>query len=229
MNLQELRDHVYLFLGEKSGVGSFYTDAEVTTAINNAQRYIADVTGVLEQLATRNTVDGTDRYALPDDYIRGIIMFCEKGAGNRWVMRELSAAAMEEQRGIMGATKGQPQYYRIRVGAKQKTLYTTGDIIVSPTPDGVYTLRLSYVQAPDDLAVDGDIPMLPAQMHEAIALRAAMMLTRADDDVRRFRELRELFNESLSLVMRSAHLAGARTRQAGERSDIESSAGPARW
>lgn len=226
MNLSQLKDQVYLFLGERSG--GFYQDSEIVTAINNAMLYIADLTGALEQLATRNTTQGTDRYALPDDFLRSVALFCEDGSGNRWTLKERSMVGIERDRGLWGSSQGQPSSYHIRTGAKQKTLYTSGDIIIAPTPDGTYTLRLSYIQKPDDLSVDGDIPMLPSQMHEAIAIRAAMMVSRADDDIRRFRELRQLFNEEISVAMTSAHLARNRALIQGELGDVDD-LGPARW
>lgn len=47
------------------------------------------------------------------------------------------------------------------------------EILLHPTPDGVYTLRIRYKTNPTALSADSDTPVFPTEWHEAIVLSAA--------------------------------------------------------
>jgi len=71
---------------------------------------------------------------------------------------------------ISNAVEGAPKYYTFN------GLDTNGDtqVIVGPTPDGVYTLRFDVVKRQAALAVNDDTLLVPSQpvIHMAIALLA---------------------------------------------------------
>lgn len=71
---------------------------------------------------------------------------------------------------VSAAVEGVPQYYTFN------GLDASGDtqVLVGPTPDGVYTLRFDVIKRQADLSADGDTLLVPSQpvMHMAIALLA---------------------------------------------------------
>ncbi len=52
------------------------------------------------------------------------------------------------------------------------------DLLLGPRPEAVYVISGEYFKSPQDLAVDADVPELPAQYHMAIIYRALMMYAR---------------------------------------------------
>ena len=70
---------------------------------------------------------------------------------------------------ISNPVEGAPKYYTFNG-------LTNGDtqVLVNPTPDGVYSLRFNVVQRQDELTLDGDSLLIPAQpvIHYAVALLA---------------------------------------------------------
>jgi hypothetical protein len=71
---------------------------------------------------------------------------------------------------IGSASEGTPQYYTYN------GLDANGDtqILVGPTPDGVYTIRVDTVKRQVDLSADADTLLIPSQpvIHLAVALLA---------------------------------------------------------
>ena len=80
-------------------------------------------------------------------------------------------------------------YRRYLVGAASRpddkpnfiTIDDQDKIRLSPTPDAIYTIRGLYHQAPQILAVDADIPEMPAQFHDLIKWRALDLLATFDE------------------------------------------------
>jgi hypothetical protein len=66
----------------------------------------------------------------------------------------------------------QPVYYSIS---------PANHLLVGPKPDKPYVIKGEYLRGPQTLAVDGDIPIMPAEYHEAITWRAAVMLAEHDE------------------------------------------------
>ena len=71
---------------------------------------------------------------------------------------------------ISDPVEGAPKYYTFN------GLDSNGDtqVLVNPTPDGVYSLRFNVVQRQDELTSDSDTLLIPAQpvIHYAVALLA---------------------------------------------------------
>ena len=71
---------------------------------------------------------------------------------------------------ISDPVEGAPKYYTFN------GLDSNGDtqVLVNPTPDGVYNLRFNVVQRQDELTSDSDTLLIPAQpvIHYAVALLA---------------------------------------------------------
>jgi hypothetical protein len=60
-------------------------------------------------------------------------------------------------------------------------IHPDGSFLVGPKPDQGYIVRGEYQRGPQNLVADGDIPIMPAQYHDAIVWRAAMMLAEHDE------------------------------------------------
>lgn len=76
------------------------------------------------------------------------------------------------------------QYYRGTHDAQRPVYWSVSparELVVGPKPDAAYVIRGEYQAAPQILAVDGDIPNMPTQYHQAILWRAAMMLAEHDE------------------------------------------------
>lgn len=56
-----------------------------------------------------------------------------------------------------------------------------GSFLVGPKPDQAYVIRGEYVRQPQVLALDGDVPIMPAQYHNAIVWRACALLAEHDE------------------------------------------------
>jgi hypothetical protein len=71
---------------------------------------------------------------------------------------------------ISNAATGAPKYYTFN------GLDSNGDtqVLVSPTPDGVYSLRFDLIKRQADLSADTDVLLIPAQpvIHLTVALLA---------------------------------------------------------
>lgn len=100
-----------------------------------------------EQDATASTVAGQEFYALPADYISGMNLKCVDSSGNVIIVQVRAEAELDEwnQAGITGM----PKFFCIH----------NEQLRLSPIPDQVYTLNLSYVRdilITEPLSSDGD-------------------------------------------------------------------------
>jgi hypothetical protein len=67
---------------------------------------------------------------------------------------------------------GTPCYWAVDAG---------NQLCVGPKPDAAYVIRGFYRRTPQELAANGDIPILPERFHDAIVHRAHMMLAASDE------------------------------------------------
>lgn len=108
-----------------------------------------------------------------------------------------------------------PTFYTTRLRglqlAGQPRLFSispAGEFVVSPTPDAAYTLRGPYRKAPQELAVDADVPEMPARFHDVIVSAALVMLTTHDEaaptlslyQMRQLRGFSELLRDQLPVI-----------------------------
>jgi len=86
----------------------------------------------MEASTTIATVDGTSTVNLPSDFLQGKVLYLAGGLGEV----ELVAPSVIA-RTYLGISEGQP---------KAAALYPGNKLQLGPTPDGVYTLNLTYYQ-----------------------------------------------------------------------------------
>lgn len=97
------------------------------------------------------------------------------------------------------STSGKPSYFSIS---------PKGEIVLSPVPDAAYTLRGPYRQSPQELALDADVPEMPAHFHDTIVAAAVVMLSTHDEaapnlalwQLRQLRDFSQLEREQLPRI-----------------------------
>jgi hypothetical protein len=81
------------------------------------------------------------------------------GVNEEGTLRFLDYGSFYETQLRGPATPGKPQFFSV----------TTDDqLIISPVPDAVYTLRGKYRKSPQLLTVDADVPEMPVDFHTVI-------------------------------------------------------------
>jgi hypothetical protein len=196
----DLRDQVRIYLGETSSTDTYYTDAEINSQINRAMPLIAAEIEELITFKDYTTTSGTFRYSLEEDFLKIHKVFLR--INDAVLSRVLAPLDIEEYERLSGGDEtatGMPQWYKIELGSVLNTddPQLPGDVWLYPTPDdnggSNYKMRVYYYQKPDDLAADGEIPELPLQTHDTIALKAARALAIKGKDFGLAGSLQNLF------------------------------------
>lgn len=82
------------------------------------------------------------------------------------------------------------------------TRYPDGDVVVYPTPDQAYSIRLEYQKDGHRLLVDSDSPLIPdTSLHDAIVYRALMLYGLYDANPDAYAHGERQFNQLLSLMV----------------------------
>ncbi|MEE8364199.1 MAG: hypothetical protein V3R76_00295 [Gammaproteobacteria bacterium] len=70
------------------------------------------------------------------------------------------------------------------------TRLPTGDLRLYPTPDDIYSIEFEYFKTPQILAVNADVPDMPARFHQLIVYEALKRFGKAHDapEIERFGE-----------------------------------------
>ena len=98
-----------------------------------------------------------------------------KGPAEEGPLRFLDTDTFYETQGRGVQTPGKPQFYSID---------NQNRMVVSPLPDGVYTLRGRYRKSAQMLTLDGDIPEMPVDFHTVIKDAALCYLEAFDEGPR---------------------------------------------
>lgn len=155
MNLGTMRTAVYTRIGLPS-TDTFYPSTVVNDFLNEALQAInnEEYWPWTQATATISTVAGTAAYAVPTDW----------KATKQLFISGFTPLALSNLADVDYVTQqGQPVAYVV-----------FGDqIILSPTPDGVYTVTHQYQKMEPTLTLDSDTPLMPAEFHYAIVAFAA--------------------------------------------------------
>lgn len=146
----------------------YFTDANLLTWINNAQRQVqlqllqAGQNWYMKPVETQ-TVSGQSDYILPSDFIEEhrieIVISGTGSTENRQPLGEITT----NQQDLVSLNLGTPTNYFIK---KDR-------FVVLPTPNQAWTLRLYYSPMVIDLVSDSDVPDVPEEFMEYVALLAA--------------------------------------------------------
>ncbi len=160
-----------------TGAGSYFTTAQVGVFLNNAQKEVQKqlvTSGELYYQKTIETVTVANQadYVLPSDFLDLYrLEYVESGTGDLESRRMLLNISLNQQFRF-GNAPGSPYGYTIR--GNRLTLY--------PTPDtSNKTLRLYYAYVAADMVNPTDVPDVPPQYQEYIAVLAALDCFVKDD------------------------------------------------
>lgn len=166
MNLSDLRNLASFWLDDLNQ--TYFTPTQLNQFLNNAlfetQKLLiqAGQNYYLKPVQTSLIVNQSD-YVLPSDFLKlhRLELVVTGTPPNEDVVP--IAPITVNQRDLVPNHTGQPQYYDIKRNRLE----------VFPTPDSVLTLRLYYSPRAVGLTLDSDVPDVPDQYHEMIAILAA--------------------------------------------------------
>lgn len=146
----------------------YFSQATVNVWINLAQREVqkkllqAGNNYYLKPVTTSTVAQQAD-YVLPTDFIT-----------LHRLEAVLSGTGVNENRQpITQITTNQQDLVSISLGPPTNYYLKKDRVTLSPTPDQVYTLRLYYSPRVADLSADADVPDVPEQFMEFVAIIAA--------------------------------------------------------
>lgn len=150
--LTELLADVRALLNQSSSTNSFWTDAELTSYLNEAaRRYFVEVTehneGLFTTTSDSNIVADTEAYALPTDCFEVRAVYKKVSNGYAVLPYKNDFTSDYSTQGGTSSEYYQPYYF-----------FRGNSIILRPTPQFNETagLRIEYMQFPDTLVNGGD-------------------------------------------------------------------------
>lgn len=160
----------------------FFTDAELTTWLNNGCKDIARRAEVIQHFDTTvSAIAGTNKYALPTDVIR--VHRVEFMPTGQTQIYPLQASTQQELDQVFGTNQAQqgttPLYYAIwgypgGVGAAALTMQ------VYPVPATSGTFNIFYYAVPVDMVGGTDVAQIPAGWEELLVLYCEYNARRKD-------------------------------------------------
>ena len=143
----------------------------VSDFINDAKTLVGQATdwSALRETLTISTTASDNTYSLTGSGDNVKVMSVLNDTQNCY-MEYQSKDWFNDALYIANAAEGAPKYYTYN------GLDSSGDtqVLVGPTPDGVYSLRFDLTKRQADLSADTDVLLIPAQpvIHLAVALLA---------------------------------------------------------
>jgi hypothetical protein len=166
MTRAEIRTLIYSWLDDDAG--GYFTPAQVNTWINLAHRQVqmlllqAGENYYMKPVETM-TVAGQPDYVLPADFmVEHRLEYVAGGTGPN-----------EDRQQISPITTNQQDYISIGLGNPSNYYIKKDRFTLSPTPAQAWLLRLYYSPMVQDLANDSDVPDVPEQYMEYVAVLAA--------------------------------------------------------
>ena len=156
---------------ETTSVTSTTYNKMVGDFINDAKKLVEESTdwSALRSTITISTAASDNTYSLTDGGDNVKVMCVVNDTSNLF-MEYQTKDWFNEQLYISSAAEGTPRYYTYN------GLDASGDtqVLVGPTPDGVYSLRFDVVKRQGDLSANTDTLLIPSQpvIHYAVALLA---------------------------------------------------------
>ena len=156
---------------ETTSVTSTTYNKMVGDFINDAKKLVEESAdwSALRSTITISTTASDNTYSLTDGGDNVKVMCVINDTSNLF-MEYQTKDWFNEQLYISSAAEGTPRYYTYN------GLDASGDtqVLVGPTPDGVYSLRFDVIKRQGDLSANTDTLLIPSQpvIHYAVALLA---------------------------------------------------------
>lgn len=166
MTREELRNLVLYYCDDLNG--GYFTSTQVNVFINNAQ---GEVQKILLQsyenwylkCVQTTLVANQNSYVLPTDFLK-----C-----HRLEIISSPGTTSETSTMLQPITLNQQDYIRNGPGYPAAYYLRKSRIVLLPSPDSTYTMRLNYSYRVADMTLDTDVPDIPEEYHELIAINAA--------------------------------------------------------
>lgn len=167
MTLSEIRTLASVWLDDVNN--GYFTTAQLNVWINNAQREVQKLLLTANEdfytiCASTSTVVNQARYAFPSDFLKlHRLSYISSGTGANAKYERIMPITRNEQDIMRMDSTGTPQFYYVN----QNTF------TLVPIPDRVWTMQIDYTYRVADLANDADVPDVPEDYHEYIAILTA--------------------------------------------------------
>ncbi len=174
MNLTNLQTLVSQWVDDP--LNGYFTLPTLTFFLNNAQKEVQKLLiqageSYYTKKVTTNTVQNQQDYILPDDLLKVTrLEVVASGTGPTADLRLLQKITMNQQ-GLIGSGVGLPTCY----------FWQKSRLSLLPVPDNVYVMNLYYDYLLTDMVSGSDIPDVPEDFQEYIAVLAAMDCFIKDD------------------------------------------------
>lgn len=168
MTFLELRNLVSYYLDDLQL--AYFTSIQVNRWINNAQESVQKkVIQAFEDMFVKciqtSTVIGQREYNLPDDF---------RKLNRIQLILSGTTPQTENPFDLVKITRGEENTYFSNFGTPSAFYFLNKQIILTPAPDSLKTLRMDYTYRLEPLVADGDISEIPVEYHELIAISAVV-------------------------------------------------------
>lgn len=168
MNFGQLKTMVWTWLDDPNHL--YFTDSVVSTWLNNAQKetqkqLIQAGENFYVTKVYANTVADTDTYALPDDFLKlNKLQIATSGTGTVTEVRQGISPVTLVQLDQVSMSTGTPAVHCIRKNC----------ITLRPIPSQAWRIYLDYSYLVADMTEDSNVPDVPEQYHEYLAVLATL-------------------------------------------------------
>lgn len=165
MTFLQLRNLVLYWLDDLNA--GYFTPEQVNVWLNNAQYEVQKLLlqageNYYIECAQTSLVINQAEYVLPDDFMKLHRLECILSGTPPNENKVPVAFVTLNQQDLLPTQTGQPGFYTIK----------RNRLIVFPTPDSNYTLRMNYSPRVTQMILDTDIPNVPEHYQEYIAVLA---------------------------------------------------------
>lgn len=174
MDLLALRTLVLSYVNDP--LGNFFTPAQVNVFLNNAQRetqkqLLQAGQNWYMQCATMTLVVDQQEYVLPSDFLKShrVEVITSGNIPNETKVMQIPMSV--QQQDLLMQNSGPPGSFFLKKNR----------IVFWPAPDQAYLVRLYYSYGVTDLSADTDVPDVPTEYHEYLAVLAAQDCFIKDD------------------------------------------------
>lgn len=174
MTFAELKNLVLYWVDDLAG--DYFTDTQVGVFLNNAQKEIqktllkAHENYYTKRVQTTTVINQSD-YLLPTDFMKvHRVEVVLSGTAPNEDKRKLDQITMSEADLLQDKTSTPSAFYLHR-----------DRMVLVPVPDAEKTLRITYTPYVADMVNTTDLPDVPVQYHEAVAIWAAVDCFIKDD------------------------------------------------
>ena len=202
MQLSTIRDNVYYNIEDKTDGSGRFPNSNINDFINEGQRVFAtlitsEAIPALKEIATADTVDGQQSYALPSDFVRYINLEW-KSNGVKYI--SCIKLPITERDALTENTLYTPSTTQPYV------IVTNDGLYLFPTPSssdsnvGSAYLQLDYIRQPATLSNDTDEPEIDLQYHHFLIDYATARAFQIMGQAERAKILYDKFYENIKAI-----------------------------